>query len=140
MNKQAAASLKAIRAALPFDHPDAKLLYMAAFGSQVRGTEGSDSDLDIFYVVGEWSVGFDTTVTRVGRRAPGGMRDINTFSYSLSSMKKHVNLYGSPIHDVLRGIGGIDVMYQAEPLDHLIAEPDMGWCAAEWLNMADSHT
>ena len=139
MDKRAAASLEAIRAALPFDHPDAKLLYMAAFGSQVRGMERPDSDLDIFYVVDDWSFDFDMAVKRAGRRAPGGMHDINTFSYSLPDVQEHANLYGSPIHDVLRGIDGVDVMYQAEPFDHLIAEPDLSWCAAEWLDIADIH-
>lgn len=139
MDKRAVASLKAIRAALPFNHPDTKLLYMAAFGSQVRGTERPDSDLDIFYVVDDWSFDFDMAVKRAGRRAPGGMHDINTFSYSLSDVREHANLYGSPIHDVLRGIGGVDVMYQAERLDCLLAEPDLGWCAAEWLDIAGIH-
>ena len=139
MDRRAAASLAAIRAALPFNRPDAKLLYMAAFGSQVRGTERPDSDLDIFYVVDDRSFGFDMAVKRAGRRAPGGMQDINTFSYSLSDIREHANLYGSPIHDVLRGIGGVDAMYRAGRFDHLIAEPDLDWCAAEWLNIADIH-
>lgn len=136
MDKRAAASLKAIRDALPFNHPNTKLLYMVAFGSQVRGTERPDSDLDVFYVVDDWSFGFDMAVKRTGRRAPGGMRDINTFSYSLSAVQEQANLYGSPVHDVLRGIGGVDVMYQDEKFDHLIAEPDLDWCAAEWLDTA----
>ena len=136
MNKLAA-TLETIRMALPFNRPDAKLLYTAAFGSQMLEAENLDSDRDTFY--DDWSFGFDMAVKRVGRRAPGGMHDINTFSYSLSQIREHANLYGSPIHDVLRGINGIDIMYQAEQLSHLTAEPDLSWCAAEWIDIVGVH-
>lgn len=50
-----------------------------------------------------------------------------------------MNLYGSPIHDVLRGIDGVNVLYQVEPLDCIISEPDLGWCSLQWLDIARMH-
>ena len=46
MNERATASVNAIIKALPFDIPD-DLLLLSIFGSQAKGTERPDSDLDV---------------------------------------------------------------------------------------------
>ncbi len=139
MNRQTTASVEAIRNALPFENPNTTLLYLAIFGSQVRGTERPDSDLDIFFITDKWSLDIIMMVKDVARKAPDGIQDINKFAYSIEGIRKHANLYGSPIHDVLRGIDGVQVLYQVEPLDYMIKEPDLGWCALQWLDMARMH-
>ena len=138
MDRRAAASLKAICNSLPLNHSNVKLLYMAAFGSQIRGTYRPDSDLDILYVTDVWSFEFGVAIKRTGRQTPGGMHDINTFSYSYGDIQRHANLYGAPMYGVLRGIDSRTI-YRDVHFNPALADPDTHWCAGEWLRIADIH-
>lgn len=141
MNRRAVASVRAIRRALPFE-PRNMLLLFAVFGSQVRGTETARSDLDVLYVTRRKSQSFYNTVRRTILGAPGGVKAVSIFDHTPQTIKRFANLYGTVEYGVLRGNGGVKVLYKSESadLDSVMKGPpeaDNEWCAKQWMKLSE---
>ncbi|MCE2499148.1 MAG: hypothetical protein J4F28_09260 [Nitrosopumilaceae archaeon] len=115
MNRQGAASVRAIKRALPFEPPGELLLFII-FGSQIRNTEAPESDLDILYVTRTESKQFNEAVhdTLAGTR--GGVKRATIFAHTPQTIKKYTNLYGTVEYGALRGHhdGGSVILYRAD--------------------------
>ena len=141
MNRRAAASVRAIRRALPFEPPGMLLLF-SVFGSQVRGTETARSDLDVLYVTCSKSRPFYNSVRRTVLEAPGGVKTVSIFDHTPQTIKKFANLYGTVEYGVLRGIGGVKTLYKSESADlggimGKSSEADNNWCAKQWMKLSE---
>lgn len=159
MNRRAAASVNAIKKALPFEPPGALLLFII-FGSQVRNTQTSESDLDILYVTRTESKQFNEALhnTMVGAR--GGVNNATVFAHTPRTIKRNANLYGMPEYGALRGHrkGESIILYRSDDacdtLDLVMAGGvggcrgdedghnkkdvcDTAWCARRWLDMSE---
>ena len=132
MNKRGAVSLESLRRALPMDG----LLYLAIFGSQVRGDERPDSDLDVLLVSrgGCWKGVHDAIV-----RAPGGVPSATVLPHTPDTLARVANLYGSVEYGVLRGIGSEEVYRTDGFVVDLSGDIDFGYGAGRWLEKAEQY-
>ena len=147
MNKHATASVSAICKALPFErrHTDGNgqndLLLLVVFGSQVRGTETPQSDLDILYMTRGERWALDEAIRQTALGASGGVGAVSVFAHTPQSVRKFANLYGTMEYEVLRGIGGVKTLYRSESVDDMLGsilrEPDLVQCASRWLQLAE---
>lgn len=159
MNSRAAASIKAVEEHVLADPPDGLLLFIV-FGSQARGTETTDSDLDIMYVTRRESPRFYKTVHDTVLGADGGVKAASIFPHTPESVKRDANLYGMPEYGALRGCrdGGSVILYRSKDacgaLDGIMAggvggcrgdedghnRPDAcdtAWCARQYLGKSE---
>ena len=111
MNRRAAASVDAIRRALPLE-PPGELLLLMVFGSQVRNTETPDSDLDILYVSRTGSGRLRESLNGALSGARGGVPEATVFAYTPQTLEKYANLYGMPEYHALRGHGSA-ILYRS---------------------------
>ncbi len=101
MNKQSLVSLYSIRKNI-LANPSENLLYFAIFGSQVRGSERPDSDLDFLYVVKNHDDPLHDAVCDAVR-VKDGMNVLTRLRYTKKGIYKEMNIYGLPPYRVLRG-------------------------------------
>ncbi len=160
MNRRAAASIRAIRKALPFEPPGMLLLFII-FGSQVRNTQTPKSDLDILYVTRRESKQFYKAVEGAVLGARGGVKRASIFAYTPDTIKKYANLYGMVEYGALRGYhnGESIILYRSDTacdaLDGMLPAGvggcrgdedghnrkdvcDTAWCARRWLGRAEN--
>lgn len=135
MNARGVTSVNALRRALPFDG----LLYLAIFGSQVRGTERPDSDLDVLFVVRTEKLSCYTKVRKAVTETPGGVRNISIIPHIPETIAGSANVYGTVEYGVLRG-NGARTLYRSADFDvPLHADIDYEYCAKTWLYRAEKH-
>lgn len=132
MNERGAASLNALRHALPIDG----LLYLSVFGSQVKGTERPDSDLDALMVSAEPSC--RRAIRDAITRAPGGVSDATVLPHTPETVERMANVYGSVEYGVLRGVGSME-LYRADGFDiELHSGIDYAYSARRYLETVKS--
>ena len=125
MNHRAAASIKAIEEALPFEPPDELLLFII-FGSQVRNTQTAESDLDILCVTRTGSRQFYESLHKTMANARDGVRSATVFEHTPQTLEKYANLYGMVEYSALRGhhSGESIILYRSDDacdaLDHIL--------------------
>lgn len=135
MNKHGAASVNALREALPFDG----LLYLAIFGSQVRGTEQPDSDLDVLFVVHTSKESCYTEVRRAVTGMPGGVKKVSIIPHIPETIAKSANVYGSLEYRVLRGCDA-ETLYRSADFDvELHPAVDYAYGARIWMERAEAY-
>lgn len=142
MNKRAAVSIRAICNALPFE-PDGMLLMFVVFGSQVRGTDGPQSDLDVLYVTRTESSSFYDAVYRTILGAPDGVRAVSIFAHTPQTIRKFANLYGTVEHGILHGTVDMKTLYKSDSADldglvRTMTEADYAQCARQWMEMSET--
>ena len=125
MNERAVASIQSIRDNI-LDKPPQGLLYMAVFGSQVKGTERPDSDLDIMYVVNDNSL--PVSDVRRAAKIPGGVKMVTILPRTPESLYNEVNIYGTVDYHVFHG-KDTRVLYQS-PDFHVMLDKkvDYAYC------------
>ena len=134
MNQRATASVNALVKALPFDIPD-DLLLLSVFGSQVKGTERPDSDLDVLFVV-RTSDASPYDAVRDTATAPGGVTKTTVIPHTPDTITRTANVYGSVEWGVLREQGA-KTLWRAADFDvKLHADIDYDYSAGRWLDMA----
>lgn len=134
MNKYGNISVNAILKMLP--NTSDNLLYLAIFGSQVRGTERPDSDLDVLYVCHTESQSLGKVIHDTILEAPGGVKTTTIISHTLETIKEPSNVYGSVEYHVLRGEGA-RTLYRSADFDiTLHTEVDYEYGAKQWLELA----
>lgn len=136
MDKRAAASVDAIRKALPFE-PAGELLLLSIFGSQVKGTETIQSDLDVLFVVRTEFLSFYKIIHDTIRGTPDGIKEVSILPRTTKTIRKSCNVYGSVEYSVLRENDAITLYRSADfdvPLD---TEIDYEYCAERWLHLAE---
>lgn len=101
MNARGAKSVQSIMENVLHKPPEG-LLYFAIFGSQVKGTEREDSDLDMMYVTSTGD-SLSASVVRRAAKIPGGVKMVTILPYTLESIVEGANVYGSVTYRVLRG-------------------------------------
>ncbi len=133
MNQRATASVNALVKALPFGAPD-DLLLLSVFGSQVKGTERPDSDLDVLYVTrASLSV---NTVSDTITKTPGGVTKATIIPHGPDTITRMANVYGSVEWGVLREQGAKTLWRAAGFNVKLHADIDYDYSAGRWLDMA----
>lgn len=135
MNKHGAASVNAIHKALPLDG----LLYLAIFGSQVKGTERPDSDLDVLFVVRDSESSCYPKVRRVITEAPGGVKKVTIIPHIPESIARMANVYGSVEYGVLREDDARTLYRSADFGVELQRGIDYRYCAQRWLEKAKTY-
>ena len=135
MNEQGAASVNAIQEALPFGIPD-DLLLLSVFGSQVRGTERSDSDLDVLFVTRTSKTSCYPAVRDTITKAPGGVGKATVIPHTPDTIAGTANVYGTVEWGVLREDGARTLWRSADFDIKLHPEIDYGYSAGRWLDMA----
>ena len=133
MNRRATASVNSLVKALPFDIPD-DLLLLSIFGSQVKGTERPDSDLDVLYVT-RTSLPINTISDAI-TKTPGGVTGATVIPHGPDTITRTANVYGSVEWGVLREQGA-KTLWRAADFDvNLHSEIDYDYSAGRWLDMA----
>ena len=135
MNEHGAASVNALREALPFDG----LLYLAIFGSQVSGTERPDSDLDVLFVVRTSKESCYTEVRRAVTGTPGGVKKASIIPHVPETVAKSANVYGSVEYRVLRGYDAETLYRSADFNIELHPDVDYAYSAERWLEKAEAY-
>ena len=133
MNQRATISVNSLVKALPFGAPD-DLLLLSIFGSQVKGTERPDSDLDVLYVT-RASLSVNTihdTITKT----PGGISKTTVIPHGPDTIAWTANVYGTVEYGVLREQGAKTLWRSADFDIDLHAEIDYYYSAGRWLDMA----
>ena len=93
LNDRAAKSVESIMQKVLHKPPDS-LLYFAIFGSQVRGEEQEDSDLDTFFVVRKSTQSCLLEVSRAAT-VEGGVEDVTIIPHVPETLLDVVNVYGT---------------------------------------------
>ncbi len=133
MNQRATISVNALIKALPFGAPD-DLLLLSIFGSQVKGTERPDSDLDVLYVT-RTSLSVNT-VSNAITKTPGGVTKTTVIPHGPDTIAWTANVYGTVEYGVLREQGA-KTLWRAADFDiNLHADIDYDYGAGRWLDMA----
>ena len=135
MNERATASVNAIIKALPFDIPD-DLLLLSIFGSQAKGTERPDSDLDVLFVVRTSKASPYTAVRDAITKTPGGVTKTTIIPHTPDTVAWTANVYGTVEWGVLREQGA-KTLWRAADFD-IKQHPDIDYdySAGRWLDMA----
>lgn len=137
MNTRGAKSVQSIMQNVLYEPPES-LLYFAIFGSQVRGTEREDSDLDVMFVTAEDDSLPASTVRRAAK-IPGGVKMVTILPHTPESMADDANVYGTVEYGVLRGDGS-KVLYRSPEFHiQLGLEIDYGHSAEYWLKNAETY-
>ena len=129
MNKRGVVSFKSIQNSLPLKN----LLFLCIFGSQVRGTENSKSDLDILYVTnkrgGLMDILYDAALCK------GGVENVTILPHTISSIKERANLYGTVEYDILYNINmKIKILVKYPNIfTNKRKEIDYIWCSKDYL-------
>lgn len=135
MNEQGAASVNAILEALPFGMAD-ELMLFSIFGSQVRGTERPDSDLDVLFVVQPSVRASVRTIHDTIVGAPGGVSRATVIPHGPDTITRTANVYGTVEYHVLREEGA-RTLYRSADFDvQLHTEIDYEYCTKRRLQMA----
>lgn len=135
MNEQARVSIDAIRRQIP---GNADTQWVMVFGSQARGDQRPDSDLDVLHIVNRWcgkynAVHYDV-IRDIVRATPGGVRDVTVLVETPLTIQKYGNLYGSTEYNALREGR---VVYGAEGAQHVHTyEMPAAEAARRWLSRA----
>ena len=136
MNEQGTASVNALLEALPFGIPD-DLLLLSVFGSQARGTERPDSDLDVLFVTRTSKTSCYPAVRDTITETPGGVSKATVIPHTPDTVTKTANVYGTIEWGVLRG-DGAKTLYRSPDFDvKLHPEIDYDYGAGRWLAMAE---
>ena len=136
LNEQGAASLRAILDALPFGMNNDLLLF-SIFGSQVKGTERHDSDLDVLLVTRK-SVCI-TTIHDTITKTPGGVEKCTILPHIPETISTMANVYGSVEYGVLRE-DGAKTLYRSADFDiALHQEIDYEYCTMRWMERAHAY-
>ena len=133
MNQRATASVNALVKALPFGAPD-DLLLLSVFGSQVKGTERPDSDLDVLYVT-RTSLPINTISDAI-TKTPGGVTGATVIPHGPDTITRTANVYGSVEWGVLREQDAKTLWRSAGFNVKLHADIDYDYSAGRWLDMA----
>ncbi len=159
MDQHAAASISAIKKALPFEPPGELLLFII-FGSQVRNEEKSESDLDILCVTRTGSKRFYEALHDTMAETRTGVRSATVLEHTPQTIGRNANLYGMPEYGALRGYhrGESAILYRSDDacgeFDGIMAGGvggcngdadghnekdacDVDWCARQWLDMSE---
>ena len=135
MNEQGGASVNALLKALPFGMSE-NLLLLSIFGSQVKGTERPDSDLDVLFVAQKPDGLCFRTIHNTITEAPGGVKKVTIIPHNLETVSRTANVYGTVEYGVLREEGA-RTLYRSANFDvRLHSEIDYEYSAGRWLDMA----
>ena len=135
MNERGTTSVNAIIEALPFDIPD-DLLLLSVFGSQVKGMERPDSDLDVLFVVRTSKASPYTAVRDAITKTPGGVSKTTIIPHTPDTIAWTANVYGSIEYCVLREEGA-RTLYRSADFDvKLHTDINYDYSAGRWLDMA----
>ena len=135
MNEMGVASVNAIIRELPFGIPD-DLLLLSIFGSQVKGTERPDSDLDVLFVVRTSEASPYDTVRDAITKTPGGVTGATIIPHTPDTITWTANVYGTVEWGVLRE-DGARTLYRSADFDvKLHTDINYDYSAGRWLDMA----
>lgn len=138
MNRCGTASVNAILEALPFGMHDDLLLF-SIFGSQARGTERPDSDLDALFVTRTSEASRYAAIRDTIIEAPGGVTKATIIPHIPETVTRTANVYGTVEYGVLREEGA-RTLYRSADFDiPLHPEIDYEYGAVRWLQMAEKH-
>ena len=136
MNERGTASVNALLGGVPFGVPD-DLLLLSVFGSQARGTERPDSDLDVLFVVRTSEASCYTAVRDAITKTPGGVSKATVIPHVPETIARTANVYGTIEWGVLRE-DGARTLYRSPDFDvRLDADIDYDYGASRWLAMAE---
>ena len=135
MNQRATASVNALIKALPFGAPD-DLLLLSIFGSQVKGTERPDSDLDVLYVTRTSKILPINTISNAITKTPGGVTKATIIPHGPDTITRTANVYGSVEYGVLREQCAKTLWRAAGFNVKLHPDIDYDYSAGRWLDMA----
>ena len=135
MNERARVSIDAIRSKIP-EHRDTE--WVIVFGSQARGDQRPDSDLDILHIVNRWCSKYNDThyhaIKNIIKGTPDGVRDVTILVETPLTIQKYGNLYGTTEYNALRE--GVAV-YEAKDAQRLHThEMSDAESARRWLSLA----
>lgn len=135
MNERARVSIDAIRSKIPA-HKDTE--WVMVFGSQARGDQRPDSDLDILHIVSRWCSKYSDVHYRaikdIIRGAPDGVQDVTILVETPLTIQKYGNLYGTTEYNALRE--GV-VVYESKGAQRLHTyEMSDAESARRWLSLA----
>ena len=134
MNQRATVSVNSLIKALPFGAPD-DLLLLSIFGSQVKGTERPDSDLDVLYVTRTSKVLPINTLRDAVTKTPGGVTGATVIPYGPDTITRTANVYGSVEYGVLREQGAKTLWRTVGFNVKLHADIDYDYSAGRWLDV-----
>ena len=135
MNQRGTISVNALTKALPFGIPD-DLLLLSIFGSQAKGTERPDSDLDVLFVVRTSKASPINAVHDAITKTPGGVTRTTIIPHTPDTITWTANVYGTVEWGVLREQGA-KTLWRAADFDvKLHPEIDYDYSAGRWLDMA----
>ena len=138
MNERGGVSVNALLKALPFDMSD-NLLLLSIFGSQVKGTERPDSDLDALFVARKPDGLCYRTIHNTITKAPGGVKKVTLIPHNLETVSRTANVYGTVEYGILRE-DGARTLYKSADFDvQLHLEIDYEYSAGRWLDMAEKY-
>lgn len=127
--------MNALLKALPFSMSE-NLLLLSIFGSQVKGTERPDSDLDVLFVAQKPDGLCFRTIHNTITEASGGVKKVTIIPHNLETVSKTANVYGTVEYGVLREEGA-RTLYRSANFDVLLhSEIDYEYSAGRWLDMA----
>lgn len=136
MNKRGTTSVNAVLDALPFGMGD-DLLLLSVFGSQVRGTERPDSDLDILFVVRTSEASRYKAIYDTVTGTPGGVGDATIIPHIPETIARTANVYGTVEWGALREEGAITLWRSPDFGVELHRQIDYRYGARRWLEMAE---
>ena len=129
--------MDALREKMP-KHRDTVCLYV--FGSQARGDERPDSDLDVLHIVNRWCSKYSDThysvVRDIVRDTPGGVQDVTVLVETTLTIQKQGNLYGAAEYGALREgrvIYGEENAHMVHTYDMPAAEAARRWLSRAYM-------
>ena len=120
---------------MPFDG----LLYLAIFGSQVRGTERPDSDLDVLFVTRTSKESCYTEVRSVVTETPGGVKRASIIPHIPETITRMANVYGSIEYRVLRERDAETLYRSADFGIEQHPNIDYAYSAERWFEKAETY-
>ena len=148
MNEFGRASVRALETTLSTVLPLDTLLSCIVFGSQARGEERPNSDLDICLIVKPNSnvnkIQNKLQIRHIMIDVKGGVSDATVLVYTLDRLKKSVDIYGSTPYHMLYDKGSFTICeshpkYNIEGLRKLVSTPaqrdDLAYSVAKYMEI-----